>query len=309
MIYLIVALIGVSTLIWGEPTKEPVQLYREKSVWVEVPRCPLADGALTLDTKKKFVDWTNDDHQNTYVSLQKIAQMWNKQKIDDFIVIGKATEKQNFQWEAVPYQKAGLRFWKQFKVLWRITFGGGCLTSKRQAQIAGGYRDNLPEELHIAQKADGVSKGKDAFCKKEVIDKQRVFEGKTVRILYNYAPIGLGKEKLHFLIVPKQHRSTFLDLKQDEYVEAAQLAQAIFKHFQKTANTAYIFHKTGKEAGQTVPHWLLHVVLAATKTEELWGKFTVLKNMALGSKPLPPKKLNEHVKKYREDLVGLGKKL
>jgi diadenosine tetraphosphate (Ap4A) HIT family hydrolase len=145
--------------------------------------------------------------------------------------------------------------------------------------------------------------GNDAFCDQKVIDKQLVFEGKEINILYNYAPIVLGEGKLHFLIVPKQHRSKFTDLTETEYLDVMQLSQKLVGFYKgKGYHTAYLFDKTGIEAGQTVPHWHEHVVFTATKTQEFFGKLTVLKNMLFGSSPLPSKELQIRVLLLKEDL-------
>ena len=159
----------------------------------------------------------------------------------------------------------------------------------------------------MAPKIESIQKivqGNDAFCNPKVLDKQRVFEGKEINVLYNYAPIGLGEEKLHFLIVPKEHHPNFSDLTKSEYLESMQLSQKLIKFYQgKGFHTAYLFDKTGAEAGQTVPHWHEHVVFTATKTQELFGKWTVLKNMVLGSSPLPPKELQNRVQSLKKELA------
>ena len=59
----------------------------------------------------------------------------------------------------------------------------------------------------------------------------------------------------------------------------------LFKQTRK-AEDIYLFHKTGIDAGQTVPHWHMHLIVTANKTQGFFGKLTVLKNMLFGSSPM-----------------------
>lgn len=141
----------------------------------------------------------------------------------------------------------------------------------------------------------------DPFCNQEVIDKQRVFAGKKVTLLYNYKP--LGNDQLHFLIVPKEHRETFTHLTQEEYLETAQLASKVMTHFrEKGFPVAHLFHKSGSAAGQTVPHWHLHLILSSSKEISTWEKVALLKNMIWGTSPLSDQELAKRVRNYQQEL-------
>nr|QIQ10885.1 hypothetical protein OJOKFFHK_00028 [uncultured bacterium] len=99
-----------------------------------------------------------------------------------------------------------------------------------------------------------------------------MFEGKYVNILYNYAPIAIDENKLHFMLVPKAHREMFSELSVDEYLEASALEQKLGAYYKRQGyQAAYLFNKTGAEAGQTVPHWHEHVIFTATKVQDLYG--------------------------------------
>jgi len=67
-------------------------------------------------------------------------------------------------------------------------------------------------------------------------------------------------------------------------------------------HTAYLFDKAGAEAGQSVPHWHEHLIFTATKTQELFGKLIILKNMLIGSSPLPEKELQSRVQLLKIEL-------
>jgi diadenosine tetraphosphate (Ap4A) HIT family hydrolase len=287
-------------------------VYEGKTMKVIVPDCPLAVGSLKilpLSGIGKFSEWQDFNKLEAYELIQLVVQIWQKKGITDYLIYGKESVpfKSTFNWEIVPYPKNGWRFWKQFKVLWNITFGGSCLPKVERNRIVKDFqkdKDSFSESL--TKQIESIKKTvreNDAFCNQKVINKQLVFEGKEMYVLYNYAPIVLGKEKLHFLIVPKQHHSKFSDLTETEYLETMQLSQKLISFYKNRGyHTAYLFDKTGAEAGQTVPHWHEHVVFTAKKTQEFLGKLTVLKNMLIGSSPLSQKELQTLVESFRNEL-------
>lgn len=291
---------------------DDVIVYEGKTMKVIVPQCPLASGSLKIAPKsdaKNFSEWHDVDQLEAYELIQHVVQIWEKKGITDYLIYGKESNnsKSIYSWEIVPYSKNGWKFWMQFKVLWNITFGGSCLPKVERRRIASDFQKDkdLFSESHIKQiqSIKKTVRGNDAFCNQKVIDSQLVFEGKEIYVLYNYAPIVIGEGKLHFLIVPKQHRLKFSDLTETEYLEAMQASQKLVKFYKdKGYYTAYIFDKTGPKAGQTVLHWHEHLVFTATKTQDFFGKLTVLKNMLFGSASLPQKELQIRVQSLRRDL-------
>jgi diadenosine tetraphosphate (Ap4A) HIT family hydrolase len=288
-------------------SSDEVIVHKSNSMKITVPEHCLASGSVQItpdSSVKNFSEWNEVNSREAYTLSQKVIRSWEQRGITDYLIFGKEDHGSSsiFNWEIVPYPQKGWRFWKQFRVLWNITFGGS-----RQSPIERKtVKDAFSTEEGSSSQADlikNIAQGNDAFCKQPVIDKQLVFEGKEVHVLYNYAPLSIGKEKLHFLIVPKQHRPKFSDLTETEYLEAMKLSQKLVTFYQKKGYpTAFIFNKTGFEAGQTVPHWHQHVVITATKTQELMGKLGVFKNMIFSSSPLPPKELQTRVQSLRADL-------
>jgi len=65
----------------------------------------------------------------------------------------------------------------------------------------------------------------------------------------------------------------------------------------------HLFHKTGDDAGQSVPHWHLHLVILTESTQSFWGRFAILQNMLIGSSPLTGVALQEAVTKYSQELM------
>ncbi|PWU15022.1 MAG: hypothetical protein C5B45_03355 [Chlamydiae bacterium] len=140
-----------------------------------------------------------------------------------------------------------------------VTLGGVYTSQNHKKSIVKDFqkaKDLLSEKELFSQ--SGETPSRDAFCTQKIIEKQRVFEGRLINILYDYAPI--GPEKVHLLLVPKEHREKFSDLTKEEFLEIDDLSQKLI-HFYKDKNpdrrdsAVHVFDKTGALAGQTVPHW------------------------------------------------------
>ncbi|NGX27254.1 MAG: hypothetical protein K940chlam6_01187 [Chlamydiae bacterium] len=284
------------------------------SVQVHLPEKSLSAQSLQVETRnsQKYNDWSKDDSSSAHQLLRKIIYTWKQKEIaEQYLIYGKQHLDEPFHWEIVPYHKSSMifgRIWQQFQVLWRVTFGGTTTSNEALQKKQSEYNKALTDSTALfdqqVKKVAEVAKSDDAFCNPSVIEKQKVFEGKEVNVLYNYAPIGFGGERLHFLIVPKQHRTTFEEITKEEYLESMDLAKRMITHFsdKRQIQSAYLYHKTGVDAGQTVPHWHTHLVLTTNNTQDFLGKLTVLKNMLFGSFPLKGKKLEASVEKYKTEL-------
>lgn len=246
-----------------------------------------------------------------FAVLKKMVSLWKEQNIAESYMLlaqdklDEATTRFSFQ--AVPYPASTSllgRVWGQLVVLWRFIFGG---ISQDPHELNATYGNLLSQEVQEASaKTDHAAKC--AFCSPEVIKSQVVKEGDKVRVLYNYAPIGLGGEKLHFLIVPKEHRHDYTALTPEEHQEAFALSKFVVErlqaHFEKEGQPLrklYAYHKTGADAGQSVPHWHMHLVLTQNAAQDWLGRLTVLRNILLGgifSFKISPTELEEKRLKF-----------
>lgn len=292
------------------PVNDDFAVYLGKTVKMTVPEFPLAPGALQITSDAKnssFSNWQVESHIEAYNLMQRIAQVWEKQGVSDYLIFAKDTPQGSFRWEIVPYPKDGWRIWKQIKVALNIVFGGGSRLSnaERNKQVIDFQKIGFASSGQHAQveSIDKVAKSNDAFCNPEIIQKQLVFEGKKINVLYNYAPIAVGNEKLHFLLTPKAHREGFLNLTEEEYLEAMQLSQRLVAYYlNKGYQTAYIFDKNGYEAGQTVPHWHEHIVFTASSSQEFGVLLQVLKTTLIGTFPLSKGELQARVSTLKKEL-------
>lgn len=285
--------------------KENDVIFRGKHVQLILPEHPLADGAVQVQSHlkgRRFVDWTREEGAEAYELMQKIVKLWEKGGITNYMVLGEENPEKPFSWEMVPYPTEGIRFWKQFKVVWRLFVDSATQSDEKRNR----QRDEFKKVISFLGGPDGVSppdvhplRSDDAFCKDSVIVAQKVVdeEDKSVRVLYDYRPLS----KHHFLIVTKEHREKFSDLPLKGFLEASEYAQTLLKKYGKPELPAYLYFKTGKEAGQTVPHWHMHVI--QTDEEGALAKFgKVLLNMTIGYSPLSKNELEARVKTFRQEL-------
>lgn len=246
----------------------------------------LTTGSVCLSSKRghfSFKDWDAEELRSSYEQLKKLII---ERRMQNFMVFGRTTQAAQFVWEWVPYPPVGhwiYVVYNQLKVL---------------VAFALRWRQTLYSHLAVGQREVTLPNAPCAFCDETqaVVQKQRVFEGQNVNLLIDYRPL----TSLHFLVVPKIHRKDFHELTEEEYSEALRVAQKVAKWVSESylIRNSYFFHKTGKIAGQSVPHWHLHLVFTQRAEEETWGKLKVLKNILIGSSPLSPRKVEESRNSY-----------
>ncbi|MDN3506650.1 MAG: HIT family protein [Simkaniaceae bacterium] len=280
-----------------------------RDVDISVSKRPLSYGALDVSSRKDHTleQWTTAEDKSAFAAMQKGVRVWEKDGIEQYLIYGKS---QSSKWELVPFHKPWTivgRIWNQFLVLIRTVFGGAFLSASAKQMWHNKYKTAFQSDLKPQEQCKQEI-ASDPFCTDETIEKQSVFEGKTVRILYNYAPIGFGGERLHFLIVPKLHKEKFSQLSEAEYIEACSLSRKLLQRLEENRSVVEVhhYHKTGVDAGQTVPHWHMHVVVITSKAQGFFGKLTVLKNMLIGSSPMKGDALSTKVKALQRELEGLN---
>lgn len=242
-------------------------------------------------------------------TFKKLVQLWYKKGIAESYMVLQVNKG---PLQAIPYTKTESwlgRVWQQLQVLCRFTFGGLGLSPDRIKYLEDAYSDLGPLNDESVTKIEEHAHC--AFCERKVIDSQIVLNGNRVQVLYNYAPIGLGGERLHFLIVAKRHCPKFHQLTEEEYSEAMKLTQfvqeKVREHFNSEGNPiqkVYVYHKTGEDAGQSVPHWHMHLIMTQNGAQEWLGKLTVLRNILIGSFRLSAEALKNQKRKYTALLAG-----
>ena len=266
---------------------------------------------------KNFNEWSTDNHRDTWTEIRLIQEVWkaHSKSVVPYCAYAEIDSKKAFKWKIIPYQKCNTWFGRvtqQIRVLWQTLFKGKRVPVERRAQQMEEYEagiEKIPKNFFLYPPPfTHLEKGDDPFCQDNIYKSQQVFPltpEANMRVLFNYAPIGFGGERLHFLITPKAHRKTFENLTQFEYVKAMELVKMLHDHFTKTRDKVekvYLIHKNGKDAGQTVEHWHLHVIFSLSRQQSFWGKWTVFKNIIFGSSPMKTKALEKRVVELRREL-------
>lgn len=282
---------------------------KDQTLFAVIPDKQLLNQSLHLKVPEKPLSgWSAQNHADSCRFMQQIAQAWkNSHVTDQYLIYGKV-DSNPFHWEIVPYQKC--RTWigraiQQIQVLWRTVFGGVTVSEKESQNQYKKYEWCLSQSPDTVEPSDVPNKSHDTFCKDETIERQWVVTGKKVNVLFNYAPVGFGGERLHFLVVPKQHRETFTDVTQEEYCESLELASKLIDHFTETRKlkNVYLLNKTGRDAGQIIKHWHLHVIFSTNNAQDFWGKMTIFKSILLGYSPMKKDDLAKKVGGLREELA------
>lgn len=267
-----------------------------------IPEQALSRDAVKVESNedgRRFEDWTNEQHAEAYLLMQKVAAVWQEHGISDYLIIGDEDSSGQFAWEIVPFPPDEYAFWKQINVMRRIFFGGVNLSKKEQATSASRFRHFASKVPVMTYPEEEDCQGCDPFCNPQIIEAQAVINDpdKSVRVLYDYKPLAY----YHFLIVPKAHEEKFSDVSIQSYIEASEYAQELIRRYGK-GKAVYLFHKTGQRAGQTVPHWHWHVVIANSREEELYGQFNAFFKMLWGGSALDADTLKERVCVLKSEL-------
>ena len=259
---------------------------------ITIPSHALASNSLQIEPKGQ------ENPSELYKMMQKVAQYWESSGLVNYLVYKSSVD---ISWEMVPTEGQQTSLWdrirsyfQQFIIIARVTFGRYLVTDTEKRHLFTKYEALTSfEAQETAATTHQVTV--DAFCKKQVIDSQLVWEGKQIRVLYNYAPI--GSEGLHFLVVPIAHKERLTQLSEEEFVEMQTIATTLIRQYPQ--HLCYRYSKTGSLAGQTVPHFHEHIVFLQPQ-DDLWGKLSVFFRMILPSTPLNAVDLAKRVMKLQE---------
>lgn len=283
----------------------------DQTIYTVVPPRSLLAHSLQLHHlyHKNITDWSPKEHDASFRLMRHIATKWeNVLQTDQYLVYANLDFKSNslFHWEIVPYKTCKTivgRILQQLTVLFRTIFGGVkneniIPQSEAYTRALNPYNGELPITPTTVI-------GNDPFCKDEVIERQWVLKDRNISVLFNHAPIGFGGEKLDFLVVTNQHREKFTDLTSEEYCDAMAATAKVVNHFANTRgiHNVHLMHKTGVDAGQTVKHWHMRVIISTNSTQSFWGKCTVFKNILFGSSPMNKIAFEEKVAGFRAELA------
>lgn len=143
-----------------------------------------------------------------------------------------------------------------------------------------------------------------AFCNREELKCQLIYEDSVWRIIFARRPLTTG----HIMIMPQNHFSNFAELGLRELETIGKVVQKASKilsiAFQATGTN--VFANIGKSAGQSVPHLHLHIITRFDN--ELRNPFQIL-NSSKEYKNLPlltPEELAERVSQLKNQFENVG---
>lgn len=287
-----------STTAFAPLVSSPV-LFSADGIAVRRPAFPLASGALEIQG--------SGQEERVYRVLQNLARYW-KAPVPDAAPLSRAffcLERRDAIpsktiRQVIPYPFGGLwSYLRQVQVVWNASVPS--FLNFASTRLLG-QQDGLEAALRDQRQVDVASaalKGADPFCNDAQVSKQQVFEGRHVRVLFNFRPL----TPLDFLIVSKEHCETFLEVGQEAFVEAMRIGNALVEHYKKRYPIAYLNHANGKPAGQTVGHWHLHVTVAAGKVNELAGCLKVIGKMLGLVRPLSDRDLAKRINELKSELA------
>lgn len=278
-------------------------IYSDGGIELRRPASPLAGGALEIRVLQPGQD------ERIYRVLQNLARHWTSPQAPNAAPLARAffcLERRDavhskIMRQVIPYPSGGLwGYLRQIQAVWNANVPNFMsLASSRLLGQQDSLEAALRENLHVH--AETAVRGSDPFCNDAQLAKQQVFEGRHVRVLFNFKPLS----SLDFLIVSKDHCETFDRVKQEAFVEAMRIGNALSEYYKERYPISYLNHANGKAAGQTVFHWHLHVTMAAGKVDELWGSLKVIGKMLGLVKPLSDHALAQRIDGLRKELSNI----
>lgn len=275
-------------------------LYSNNGIELRRPASPLANGALEIQVSQ------TGQEERIYQLLQKLSLYWRAPTpaplASAFFCLERRDSARSMTMrQVIPYPHGGLwGYLRQVQVVWNANVPRFMsLASSRLLGEQNALQASLQKDL--PQNVETLPRGSDPFCHDGQLAKQQVFEGRHVRVLFNFKPLS----PLDFLIVSKEHCETFDKVKQETFVEAMRIGNALTEHYRARYPIAYMNHANGRAAGQTVFHWHLHVTMAAGKIDELMGSLKVIGKMLGLVRPLSDHDLAKRIDGLRTELAGV----
>lgn len=287
-------------------------LHTNGNVKIFIPAKMIGPNTVRIETNNE----RDEAIQEAFEEAQKVIAIYKAMGLNDYLFVEKREPQgRPLGWTIVPYSRTAFlplsldRFIKTLPTLFYFIFGGYTPTKSEREQQCDNFRalantvvTKEPRMVRTSISSNETSSSSrflrsDAgpstcnFCKNEIIKKQIVKEHEGNRVLLDYAPV----LPTHLLVTTAAHLERFSDLDMMRNLIAQKTANVLSRHYLAKGNeSVYLFHKSGALAGQTVPHWHMHLIAAANKTDEFWGKLQLFKNMLF---PRPALSDNEKQKR------------
>jgi diadenosine tetraphosphate (Ap4A) HIT family hydrolase len=277
-----------------------ITLTEQGSATLEMPLCPLLPKSTEIVLPASYETMDQQDDENVILLSRKVISAYKKLNLGSVHVWQKEElqEAKPFRLNLIPFSDHRSALLQQFSALKAVIWGPDCTSEEGLEKGAAELRANFVE---LPSLSDEGSKNS-PFCQQEILEKQTVLEGKTVRVLYPTSVLPSEKPAPHFLIVPKICRTDYLALTDEEALEIETISRHLFNHFKTLGyQVAHALYKNGK-VGITVPHFHKHVIFFKNKDNETWGFIQMIQNILFGSTPLPQKSFIQDRDFFRKSL-------
>lgn len=240
---------------------------------------------MEIETFSSSIGMVAVNHKD--ISAEKIYDYFQSIGGKQFLFMGNETYL-----DFVPFVEAGnplTRYGRQLFLLFKHTFYSPSYKSRGQTSF------NPGEPIAT----EGIKT--DFFCQNE---NQVLFKGEKIKVLYPDNPI----VDQHFLFATIEHRDSFKDMTKEEFIEVMALAKRVGELFE--GEKIYLC-KVGRDPGQTVKHFHLHLMIKKSTSEGIWGRLKVAVNILFNMIPfvhtrLRGKALQNKVTHYQGKLACLS---
>jgi diadenosine tetraphosphate (Ap4A) HIT family hydrolase len=271
MVYALLGYVGYVSKEERATGDQPIWEIEDTATQTVVPARRLGGETVKIQHRQSahlLTEWKEKAHYESFCQAQKIYRYWQDQEMDALTYATTSTTP--FEWKLIATPPTGWAKWHQFKVLFSIIAGGFTVSITSVRTLVDTIANAIAvHDLFKTHREKGKERDRttltDAFCNQRVLNRQWVYKGKYVSLLINYRP--LVSDQKHFLIVTNAHKENFQDLSWEEYQEICRIRSAILNRWPKYE--AHLLCKSGKRAGQEVPHLHEHVILTPN-TASIW---------------------------------------
>ncbi len=296
--------------IWDHwDSSKSLDILRIGNIEVVVPDRNIRPGSVELvnGVDQSFRKWTRADHIDSHHHLKQIALIWKDRnpQINDYLVYGCHIQNQPFTWLVVPYfpwetgwrslvSQANVLFWLAFSTTWN--------DQKERTAEQKQWRLDF-QKRYLLPSPEISSNAK--LLEEERLAVQQIIEKEHSILLYQFRPINTGGEEIQFLIIPKVAKKTFIDLSKEEYLDMMEMLNQLIGWTEKNLDivSIHIFHKNGKNAGQSVEPFHIHFIALTKEASEFKGRVNMALNMAWPSKPLSDTETKRRADHYHEQIT------
>jgi len=280
-----------------------LQLMQMRDVSLELPSCPLIEKSTEIISPLAYQAMGQSEDEKVAALTRKIFVAYKDNGLASTTVVQKEFFNQvtPFQLTLIPFSDTKSALIQQLQVLKSIVWEPFCPPEEKLILQANELLPHL-EEQALSEEAATEGEGTDVFCRKEVLEKQTLYEGRTVRLLYPTSVLPTEEPASHFLIVPKICRPDYLSLTAEEALEIEALSRKIFRHFmQEGYLIGYGLHKNGS-VGVTVPDFHKHLIFFKSTEDENSALYKMIKNVLFGSSALSKEQYDKNFAYFKSTL-------